>query len=109
MGDDHWIRPDNDVVPELVAIEGDDIVIRITAAALTFGTEHCPLLETQQRDSFRRVRVTDLAAWRAAVVRALRRESENGDTPVHLLLDNAVFYAAEHGEEGISIDDGELG
>jgi hypothetical protein len=45
------------------------------------------------------------ALWRDAIVRALRREEENGDTPVHLLLDAALEHAADQGEEGISIEE----
>lgn len=90
---------------ELVHLEGDDIVIRITPAALKFASENGVLCTfSTYTNAFRRVTVTDLAVWRGAVVRALRREEENGDTPVHLLLDTALEYAAEQGEEGIEIE-----
>ena len=91
---------------ELVSIEGEDIVIRITPDALKFGTEHCPLFErwSDATGAFVAVTVTDAAAWRDAVVRALRREQEDGTTPVHLLLDQAVFHAFEMGEDGIDAE-----
>lgn len=106
MTDDHMIKPDNDVPPDLVSIEGDSIVIRITPEALTFATEHGPALEAwdDENGAFRKVTVTDRAAWRDGVLRALRREAENGDTPVHLMLDAAVRCAYEQGEEGVHVD-----
>ncbi|MDA8251645.1 MAG: hypothetical protein M0Z28_21085 [Rhodospirillales bacterium] len=90
---------------DLVSIEGDDIVIRITPDALRFASENgvlstfCP-----QKNDFRTVRVTDLAAWRAEMISALNREFENGDTPVHLLLDSCLQYAVDQGGEGIEIE-----
>ena len=90
---------------ELVHIEGEDIVIRITPAALKFASENGVLCTfSTHANRFRRATVTNLPAWRAAIVRALRREEENGDTPVHLLLDAALEYAADQGEEGIEIE-----
>jgi len=93
-------------LPELVTIEGDDIVIRVTPTALKFATERGPALELWDDEAgrFRKVEVTDLPAWRRGVLRALRDEEENGDTPVHLLLDAALRHALEHGEPGISIE-----
>lgn len=90
---------------ELVRVEGDDIVIRITPDVLTHATEHGVLCTfIPQTGNFRATQITDLPKWRDAVVRALRREQENGDTPVHLMLDEALEYAADQGEEGISIE-----
>ena len=90
---------------ELVRVEGDDIVIRITPAALKFASENGVLCTfSTHANRFRRATVTDLPAWRDAIVRALQREEENGDTPVQLLLDAALEYAAEQGEEGIEIE-----
>jgi len=89
--------------PGLVSIEGGDIVIRITPQALKFGTENCPLIQEWSGTfaTYRKVTVTDIAAWRDAIIRELRREQEDGTTPVHLLLDRAVAKAFEGGEEGV--------
>lgn len=90
---------------ELVVIEGDDIVIRITPAALTHATEHGVLCTfVPQTGGFRAAQITDFPKWRDAVVRALLREQENGDTPVHLMLDGALEYALEQGEEGVWVE-----
>lgn len=91
---------------ELVSLEGEDIVIRITPDALKFATEQGPALEEWNDDTgaLRKVEVTDIAVWRAELISALRHEQENGDTPVHLLLDAAVRAAVEDGAEGIAIE-----
>jgi hypothetical protein len=71
-----------------------------------FATEHgCLCTFSAKKDDFRTVTVTDPVAWRDAIIRALRREEENGDTPVHLLLDAALEHAADQGEEGVSIEE----
>ena len=107
MSDAHLVKPDNDELRELIAIEGDEIVIRVSMDALVFATEHGPALEawSDEHSRFRGVKVTDPRKWLVSVFRALRREAENGDTPVHLMLDAALRYAAEQGEEGIEIED----
>jgi hypothetical protein len=90
---------------KLVSIDGDDIVIRVTLDALVHATEQGVLATfSKLKNDFRTVKVHDPVAWRDAIVRALRREKENGDTPVHLMLDAALEYAADQGEEGISIE-----
>lgn len=90
---------------ELVSIEGEDIVIRITPEALKFATEQgCLRAYLAAKHDFAEVRITDLAVWRREFVAALRREKENGDTPVHLMLDRCLEYAVEQGAQGIWIE-----
>lgn len=90
---------------ELVAIEDGAIVIRVTADALKFATEHgCLCTFNPRTNLFRGVAVTDLEKWRAAIVRALRREDSTGGTPVNKMLDEALEWAVEQGEEGVSIE-----
>jgi len=90
---------------ELVSIEGEDIVIRITPAALTHASEHGVLCTFMpQTGNFRAAQITDLPKWRLAVLYALRREKENGDTPVHIMLDGCLEYAMEQGEEGLWLE-----
>lgn len=92
-------------VKRLVTVEGDDIVIRVSLDALVFATERgCLCTFSKLKNDFRTVKVHDPVQWRDAIVRALRREQENGDTPVHLMLDDALRYAADQGEEGVSIE-----
>ena len=97
--------PHNSKLPELVSLESEDIVIRITPDQLTFATEHgCLCTFVPQTGNFRGVQITDLPKWRDAVLRALRREKENGDTPIHLVLDGALEHALEQGEEGVWVE-----
>lgn len=90
---------------DLVTIEGEDIVIRITPDAFRFASEN-GVLSTfwKAKNDFRKVRVTDLPKWRAEVVLALKREADNGETPVTLMLDSCLEYAVEQGAEGIEIE-----
>ena len=93
------------MVDQLVSIEGEDIVIRITPDALKFATEHgCLCTFIPQTGNFRCAQITDLVRWRDAVLRALKREQENGDTPVHLMLDACLEHALEQGEEGVWVE-----
>lgn len=90
---------------ELVSIEGEDIVIRITPDALTHATEHGVLCTfIPQTGNFRAAQITDIVKWREAIVRALRSEQENGDTTVHLMLDGCLEHAFEQGEEGVCVE-----
>ena len=90
----------------IISLDGDDIVIRVSLPALVFATEHgCLCTFSTTKNDFRTVKVTDPVAWRDSILRVLRREKENGDTPVHLLLDAALEHAADQGEEGISIEE----
>lgn len=103
MPDDH--KTTGLAPTELVQIEGDDIVIRVSLAALIFASEHgCLCTFSQLKSDFVKVKIIDPVQWRGAIVRALRREQENGDTPVHLMLDDALKYAVDQGEEGIEIE-----
>lgn len=90
---------------ELVSLEGEDIVIRITPDALKFASENGVLATfSKLKNDFRKVSVFDVPVWRKEVLCALRREAENGDTPVHLMLDSCLEWAVEQGAEGISIE-----
>lgn len=91
---------------ELLSIEGEDIVIRLTPGALKFMTEN-GVLSTflVSANRFRDVKVTDMKKWRSEVFYALARERENGDTPVYLMLDACLKHAVEQGADGISIEE----
>ena len=92
--------------PDLVTLEGEDIVIRITPDALRFASEHGVLATfSKLKNDFRTVHVFDLPTWRKEVLQALRREADNGDTPVMLMLDECLQWAVEQGADGISIEE----
>ena len=91
--------------PKLVQIDGSDIVIRITPEMLRHATEQGVLSTfSVQKNDFRLVEVMDMEKWRRAIFHALCREQENGDTPVHLMLDECLEWACEQGEEGVRVE-----
>ena len=89
----------------LVTLEGADIVIRITPEGLKSATEQGVLGSFWlEKNRYRQVEVTSMEKWRRALFRALIREREDGATPVMLMLDECLNWAAEQGEEGIKIE-----
>jgi len=48
-----------------------------------------------------RYRLTDPSAFAEEFVRALNHEQEDGTTPVHVMLDKALYAAIEEGAEGV--------
>lgn len=91
-------------VRPLVRIVKGDLVIRISARALAFATNNHPEFWDGENDK-QRVKVTDRKQWVQATRNALEREEEDGSTPVTRMLDAAVAYAVEQGEEGIEFLD----
>lgn len=49
--------------------------------------------------------ITDEAAFAESVARGLNREEEDGSTPIIRMLDEAVEWVSEQGEEGIEEED----
>lgn len=89
----------------LVSLEGEDIVIRITPEGLRHATEQGVLCTFWvMKKDFRKVQVVDMEKWRASMIRALTRETDNGDCPVMVMLDECLEWAADQGEEGIEIE-----
>jgi hypothetical protein len=82
-----------------VRVERGEIVIRIGIDVVALSTEMAPHMD--------RVKVTDRKEWARSVVAALDREEEDGSTPVTRMLDDAYYNAADQGEEGIKIIEGE--
>lgn len=83
----------------LVAIEGDEIVVRVKIdaipGALQFGIESGAISE-----GFEGFVVTDAPAFAKGMVRAMLEEEEDGATDIHWLLDTAMTRAIENGAEG---------
>jgi hypothetical protein len=53
------------------------------------------------------VKITNAQAFAKDLVRALNDEDEEGTTPIHRLLDEAITEAIEQGAEGVTEDDSE--
>ena len=80
-----------------VGIEDEQLVIRIGIDALAFALN-------QQDDP---MRVVDPVLAADEIVKELKREEEDGTTPVHKLLDKAGYDAWENGGFGFADDDDE--
>jgi hypothetical protein len=88
---------------ELAQIEDGALVIRIRKDALVQGTEYVLRGPEDILGEYRRVKVVDPDAWMREVVRVLNSEGDNGDTPVNILMDNAVNRAFDQGGAGILV------
>lgn len=90
-------------MPDLVNIEGGEIVIRVKIDALPIAVGFLQDLTKYDEKSgeFFEARVTDPRVLAEEIVRALRQEQEDGTTPIHEMFDAAVGEAVEQGAEGI--------
>lgn len=94
---------DVDLPVPLAKIEGKEIVIRLPLAALPFAAS-VAFVETgyaANDDAEPSLKITDAKAFAPYLVRALSDESEDGTTPIHKLLDQAICDACEQGAEGV--------
>ena len=93
----------DDNKPLKVAIEGEELVIRVKLDTLVFAVQHDPQLQHYDRDlgDFFGPEVVDRSQWAREMVSALQSEEEDGTTLVHLMLDKAALNAIESGAEGI--------
>jgi len=88
--------------PLKVSIEGDELVIRIGLETLEIATENCPeFFDDEKRPYPPYLKVEDSYVWALEIVSQLEKEQEDGTTPVHLLLDQAMFDAWEDGRFGL--------
>lgn len=87
-------------------VEGDELVIRIGVDTLLLATQHCPLL-TDDETYKPLFSITNADQLAADVARELNEEEEDGTTPLHRVLDQAMFDAMEKGSEAFEIG-GEL-
>ena len=78
-------------------IDDGCIIIRVDVPGLRQSVEAawmCGAVDTK-------LRVTDPLLFAKEMCRELNKESENGTTPIHTLLDKAIVAAFENGAEGI--------
>jgi hypothetical protein len=83
--------------PNMVAIEADQIVIRVPVLAVP----HAAMIAFDNAYGEHRYEVEDGPAFAAELVTELGREEEDGTTLVHLMLDKAATRALENGGFGI--------
>ena len=86
-----------------IALDGDEVVIRVGISALAFAAIHAKQLVTfdSEENDFRYPQIIDEARFAQDVVRRLKSEEEDGTTVVHRMLDDAFLVAVENGAEGI--------
>lgn len=82
-------------------VEGEEIVIRYGLDRLVNSAKMFSLGE----DGESLVQMTDVKTFAAAVAEKLLEEEEDGDTPIDLMLDEAIEAAIEDGADGIEIDE----
>lgn len=102
-GDSDEGRPFNMNTPLTVAIEGENLVIRIGLECLAFGAENCPDPFFWDEQGRRRVKIFDRAVWAKEMLRQLCHEEEDGTTPVDTLLDDMAMKAIEDGAQGVIV------
>lgn len=83
--------------PQMVAIEADQIVVRIPVIAVP----HAAMIAFDNAYGEHRYEVEDGEAFARELVTELSREEEDGTTLIHLALDKAATRALENGGFGI--------
>lgn len=88
-----------------VKIEGEVLMISVGINRLANAIELAPDLATydQEIGEFRYPKIIDSKMFAREVAIALERESEDGTTLVHAMLDRAACDAIENGAEGVEI------
>lgn len=89
---------------QLLAVKAENglLSISIGVALMAWAVQNAP--EWPQE-----FHITDLRDFSREMVRQLQRESENGTTPVHRMLDNAANEVLEQGGDGVDEGDVETG
>lgn len=94
--------------PLRVGIVNGELRISIGVSTLKFAAENSPdprlTVLDNEKDKFMCYKVVDENEFAKDVVHALKSEEEDGTTPVHELLDNAIFSAIEDGSLGVHED-----
>lgn len=86
-------------------IEGEELVIRIGIDTLAWAAEHNPRFFNPDKPYAEKyITVENNIELAHDVVGELNGEEEDGTTPLHLLLDEALFNAAENGSLGYAED-----
>ena len=96
--------------PLKVQLEGSELVVRIGIDTLAFCAEHSPFVEqtyiwdeeNAQYDESR-FRVIDQKTFALEILQILKREEEDGSTPITKLFDQATEDAIGDGCQGVCI------
>lgn len=96
----------NDLILPTVAVEGDELVIRITLDTLCHAVTMADNWPTDC-GGFSAATITDRPLFVKELIRQLQRENEQGATPLHFLFDEAALAVIEDGGEGIELHEDE--
>lgn len=92
----------NDVLPT-VAIEGDQLVIRITTECLLHAVT-CSL-EWPVNEAGSPISVNNGPLLLQEIIHELQREDEQGTNPMHRMLDEAALAALDNGSEAVDYEE----
>jgi hypothetical protein len=81
--------------PLRVEIENGELVIRVGILRLDGHEYH---------NEIPALTFTDLERWAKDVITEMTREEEDGQTPLNMMLDNAMKAALENGSVGVDYD-----
>ena len=84
--------------PLTVSMENGCLLISIGIDTLEHVVKHCPEFD----DVAPMPELADIDVLCSDIIQELEREEEDGTTPVHRLLDKAIYAAMENGSEGFS-------
>jgi hypothetical protein len=90
--------------PLRIAVEGDELVIRIgvdTLKTAAEGSEHFDYYSVHDNRYGLRWRVNDSDLWARDVAREIVDEGENGSTLVTRMLDTAFQWTLENGSDAV--------
>ena len=90
-----------DVLPS-VAVEGDQLVIRITTECLLHAITCAPEWPVDYRGD--PISIQNGTLLIQEIIHELQREDEQGTNQMHRLLDQAALDAINHGSEAVSYD-----
>ncbi len=80
-----------------IEIKNDELVISIGAGLLAYAT-FTVINEGYGKDDKNYMVVKDRSKFAQSIIEALAIEEEDGTTPVHRMLDNALEHMVEQGE-----------
>lgn len=84
--------------PLTIQIEEDELVIRVGVDTLALAASHSPYFFNPDEPYLEEyMGIDNPYILMEDVIRELNKEKEDGTTPVHLLLDDAIYSAYEDG------------
>lgn len=90
--------------PLKCSVENDELVIRIGLNTLKCASENCPgFFDYHSHKNPPYIQVVDIKELALGVCEALNHEEEDGTTPIHILLDEAIIHSYHQGSLGFEV------